>query len=107
MMDTEGIKGELMKKILVADDAELNREVLKTIFEEQFEVLEAEDGKQAWNIICQRPKDISLVLLDLMMPEMTGLQVMEKMRLGEMTDKIPVIMITGEATTESDVKALV
>lgn len=105
MIDTERIKGEFMKKILIADDAELNREVLKTIFEEQFEVLEAEDGKQAWDIICQQPKDISLVLLDLMMPEMTGLQVMEKMRLGEITDRIPVIMITGEATTESDVKA--
>lgn len=94
-----------MKKILIADDAELNREILKSIFEEQFEVIEACDGQEAIDIIDENTTDISLILLDLMMPRKTGMDVLAHLSLKNLIDVIPCIMITGESSNESDVKA--
>lgn len=97
---------DLMKKtILIADDAELNRDILKYIFEEQFEILEAEDGQDTIEKIEKHKEDIAVLFLDLVMPKKTGLEVMEWMKENGYMDNIPVIMITGEATTETDVKA--
>lgn len=93
------------KTILIADDAELNRELLRQIFEEDFDILEAGDGAQTTRILDEKHDVISLLLLDLVMPEKTGLEVMAYMRIKGYMDKIPVIMITGEATAETDEKA--
>lgn len=94
-----------MKKILIADDAEMNREILCSIFEEQFEILQAENGEQAIEMIEKEKRNLSLILLDLLMPLKTGMDVLEWMDSNKLIDSIPVIMITGEASTESDVKA--
>ncbi len=97
---------EMKKKtILIADDAEINRTILNLIFEEQFEVLEAADGEETIEIIDERHEDIVMLFLDLIMPRKTGLEVMEYMRDKGYMKTIPVIMITGEATAESDMKA--
>lgn len=98
--------GDLKEKtILIADDAEINRELLKFIFEEQFEILEASDGQETIDILEEHKEDIAVLFLDLMMPKKTGLEVMEWMTEKGYMDDIPVIMITGEATVDSDVKA--
>ena len=94
-----------MKKILIADDAKINREILKEIFVGQFEILEASDGAKAVKIIEENIHDLVLVLLDLVMPKKNGLEVMEYMTMKGYIEWIPVIMITGESTIESDVKA--
>lgn len=94
-----------MKKILIADDAEMNREILCTIFEEQFEIIQAENGEQAIELIKKEKRELSLIMLDLVMPIKTGMDVLEWMDNNNLIDKIPVIMITGEASTESDIKA--
>lgn len=94
-----------MEKILIADDVEMNRDLLSDIFDEQFDILEACDGEEAIKILDEYGTDISLVLLDLMMPKKSGLDVMEHMRYKGIIDKIPVIMITGESTDESNFKA--
>lgn len=99
MMDLE------KKTILIADDAEINREMLKLIFEEQFNVLEAADGDQTIEVLDEQHDEIVMLFLDLIMPGKTGLEVMEYMKSKGYMKTIPVIMITGEATTESDVKA--
>lgn len=100
------IEKELEKKtILIADDAEINRGILKLIFEEQFNILEAQDGEQAIEILEAQHDEIVLLFLDLMMPIKTGLDVIEYMREHGYMETIPVIMITGEATAETDVKA--
>lgn len=97
---------ELKKKtIMIADDADINREVLKFIFEEQFDILEAVDGQDAIEKIQESNGDIAVLFLDLLMPRKTGLEVMEWMSENGYMDHIPVIMITGEATVETDVKA--
>ena len=94
-----------MKKLLIVDDAELNRDILKEIFKGQFEILEAVDGEQALNIIDGRANEISLILLDLVMPKKNGLEVLAYMKRNGIIDHVPVIMITGESSIDSDVKA--
>lgn len=93
------------KTIIIADDAEINRDMLRFIFEEQFDILEAGDGQEAIDLIDKHKGDISLLFLDLLMPKKTGLEVMEWMTENGYMETIPVIMITGEATAETDVKA--
>lgn len=90
--------------ILVTDDAQLNREYIKFIFEEQFHILEAENGEQAIQLIEENSDRLCLIFLDLMMPVKTGLDVLQFMNQRQLIDMIPVIMITGEATAESDEK---
>ena len=69
-----------MKKILIVDDADLNREVLKAIFEEQFDILEAENGIKAIEKLDEYEEEICLVFLDLIMPEKNGIEVLEYMK---------------------------
>lgn len=92
-------------KILIADDMEINREILCDIFEEQFDIIQAEDGEETIDLISKYPQDIALILLDLQMPKKTGLDVLNYMNECDLINRIPVIMITGEATVESDVQA--
>lgn len=91
--------------ILIADDAELNREMIKFIFEEQYQIIEAEDGEQAIHYIRENKHSLCLIFLDLMMPNKSGLDVLKYMNLHDYIDYIPVIMITGEATDETEEKA--
>ena len=91
--------------ILIADDQEINREILKVIFEEQYEIMEASDGTQAIDLIEAHRETIVLVFLDLLMPGKSGLDVLAFMTDKGYMDAIPVIMITGEATADTDEKA--
>ena len=91
--------------ILITDDAQLNRELIKFIFEEQFNILEAENGEQAIGLIQENSDRLCLIFLDLMMPIKSGLDVLQFMNQEQYIDTIPVIMITGEATDETDEKA--
>ncbi len=93
------------KIILIADDAEVNRGILGTIFEEQYRILEAKDGQETIELLDRYYEHIVMLFLDLIMPKKTGLEVMEYMKNKGYMDTIPVIMITGEATAETDVKA--
>lgn len=91
--------------ILVADDQEINREILKVIFEEQYQILEASDGAQAISILEERNQEIILFFLDLLMPKKSGMDVLDYMYQKGYMDIIPVIMITGESTDASDERA--
>lgn len=99
--------GDNMKKntILIADDADINREMLKTIFEEQYQIIEAADGEKTIEILEAKQNQIAVLFLDLIMPKKSGLDVLEHMQKKGYMEYIPVIMITGEATAESDEKA--
>lgn len=91
--------------ILIADDAEINREMIKFIFEEQYEVLEAKDGEETIALLDQHAKEIAVLFLDLIMPKKSGLDVLKHMQATGYTDFLPVIMITGEATPEAEYQA--
>ena len=92
--------------LLIVDDVMINRELLKDIFEEgEYKILEASNGEEAIELLDEHRDKIALLFLDLVMPKKNGLEVMHHMSLNNMIKTIPVIMITGEATVESDVKA--
>ena len=72
--------GTKLGTMLVVDDIELSREVIKQIFLEEYDIVEAVDGLQAWNYIRENPTEITIVLLDLLMPVMDGFQLLKKIR---------------------------
>lgn len=92
-------------KILIVDDSEMNREILSSILGDEFDILEAADGKECISVIRKYGRDIALVLLDIVMPEMDGFEVLEFMNKHEWIDDIPVIMISSEDSTASVKKA--
>lgn len=93
--------GETAQRILIVDDAPLNRAILRDMLRENFQVLEAEGGTACFALLEKYGTDIALVLLDLIMPEMNGIQVLREMRQRELLDSIPVIMITADTSRES------
>ena len=64
------------KRILVVEDNEINRNLLKMILQDEFDVIEAENGKQALSVIREKYEELSAVVLDLLMPEMSGIELM-------------------------------
>ena len=93
------------KTLLIVDDVDINRDILRDIFEEQYDIMEAGNGEEAIEKLETHHQEITLVFLDLQMPKKNGLDVLNFMNKTGFIQKIPVIMITGEATLESDVKA--
>lgn len=83
-------------KILIVDDSEMNRMILADMLSDQYEILEAENGLQAVEVLYDRGTDISLVLLDIVMPEMDGFEVLAMMNRYHWIEEIPVIIISAE-----------
>jgi DNA-binding response OmpR family regulator len=83
-------------RILIVDDEALCREPLKCYLTEAGYVIdEAENGLQAYELLAARPRSYSAVLLDWMMPAMTGIELVEKLQQTEGLAKIPVVMLTS------------
>ena len=89
--------------LLIVDDQEINRAILRSMFEEEFNILEAENGERALLLLQQYQRQIAVVLLDLVMPEKDGYAVMEEMGRGDFFSQIPVIVITSDDSAESEV----
>ncbi|MBO5094193.1 MAG: response regulator [Lachnospiraceae bacterium] len=87
------------KTLLIVDDIEINRMILADAFQDTYNILEAGDGEQALEIIGRR-KDISAVLLDLLMPKKDGLDVLRDMNRTGKIKYIPVFLITAADSTE-------
>ena len=100
MEETMGAKLYAQRRVLVVDDEAINREVLGTIIGESYEVLFAENGRQALGMIRRNRDTLSLVMLDLYMPEMDGFTVLETMHGDPELSRIPVIVLTGEPSAE-------
>ena len=92
------------QKILIVDDAEFNRVILKEILGETYNYLEAENGNQAIQIVEENP-EIDLMLLDINMPQMNGFGVLEWMNRFQWIDETPVIMISSEESVDTMRKA--
>lgn len=95
----------MARGVLIVDDADINREILHMFFQEQYKIFEAADGEEAIAQIKKNYNEISLILLDQMMPKKSGMEVLEFMRHAELLDRIPVIMITGDTNDQLAVKA--
>lgn len=81
--------------ILIVDDMASSRALLRGIFEGEYDLLEAENGMQAMDLLESMRERISAVLLDLVMPEKDGVQVLEEMAQLDMLQEIPVLVISG------------
>lgn len=88
--------------ILIADDMEINRTVLSLMFEEQYEVVPAENGQVCIEYLETNAKQVACLLLDLMMPIKNGFDVMEYMKEKGMMGEIPIILITGDDSKETE-----
>lgn len=84
------------QKILIVDDSEMNRAILTGILDDGYDFLEAENGLQALDVL-RAHRDISLVLLDIVMPELDGFGVLSVMSEQHWIDQTPVIMISAES----------
>ena len=102
MLETDQIKKR--RKILIVDDQEINCDILGSILEGNYSLAFAHNGQEAIDYIRQNSNSISLVMLDLIMPVMSGFEVLQIMKQDEDMENIPVIVLTSEK--EAELKAL-
>ena len=87
--------------ILIADDEFINREILRGILQEEYELVFAENGKEALELMHEHKDFLSLVLLDLMMPVMSGIDTLKEAKQeGSEISKIPIIVVTSDQEAE-------
>ena len=84
------------QKILIVDDSEINRALLAEILEEQYEITEAENGSEAISLLSKRRSDFSLLLLDIIMPDMNGFEVLAYINNYHWNDSLAVMMISAD-----------
>lgn len=86
-----------LKKLLLVDDSEIDREILKSILGDDYEITEADNGYAALKVIPKLINELDAILLDVSMPILDGFSVLRLMRENNL-DKVPVFLITAEAT---------
>ena len=89
------------RSILIVDDSELNRALLSDMLSNDYDIIEAENGAEAIRILHEKELEISLMLLDIVMPEMNGFEVLEVMNQKDWIKSIPVIMISADNSSAS------
>lgn len=94
------------KKILVVEDNVINREILCQILEDTYETIQAENGKEALEMLEKHDEDIELILLDIIMPIMDGYTFLSIIKKDPLYSSIPVIIVTLNDSEEDEVKAL-
>ena len=96
----------MREKVLIVDDIELNREILAVALGDEYEVLQASDGVQTIEILKTDSEGITVMLLDLIMPNVDGYAVLDYMREHGLLERIPVIVISAESARDVEVKCL-
>ncbi len=99
------IKVEEVKKILIVDDSEIDREVLKRILCDDYDVIEVDNGYSALEILQKGIESLDAIMLDVSMPVLDGFSVLRLMQENKM-ESIPVFLITAEATKDNVTKAI-
>lgn len=92
------------QKILIVDDMEVNRGILENLFQDEYDIVQATNGKEAISQI-EAHGDFALILLDIIMPEMDGFGVLEYMKSKDLIQHLPVILITSETVRNSEDRA--
>lgn len=87
--------------ILIVDDIEMNRAILSSVFEDTYQILEAENGQEALELIRTREKEIAAILLDVVMPVMDGFELLRCMKAEDTGREIPVFLITADASEKN------
>lgn len=96
-----------MAHILIVDDVPANLQILNVhLADEGYDVIESQSGRQALEILEQNPDAIDLILLDVIMPDMTGLEVLAQLKRNPLTEHIPVILVTANSEDNSVAQGL-
>lgn len=93
-----------MKKILIVEDVEMNRDLLVQLLEDNYELVEAKDGREGLEKIKSESPD--LVLLDISLPEMDGYEVTRAVRADDAINHVPIIAVTAHAMAGDEDRAL-
>ncbi|MDR2528465.1 MAG: response regulator [Synergistaceae bacterium] len=93
-------------KVLVVDDMEMNRMILEAILSDDYDVIQAENGLAAVDILYNSMELPSIVLLDIMMPEMDGFEVLDLIKSNKRTAGIPVVFITAADIESTETRGL-
>lgn len=94
------VKGK--RQILIVDDELINRELLRAVLEGSYELLFAENGQEALNVMYETKDTLSVVLLDLIMPVMSGMEVIKRAKADPEIAHIPIIVISADQDSEVD-----
>ena len=99
-------KASLKRKVLIVEDNELNREILKAALQEDYDVMEAVNGEEGLKILSRHYKDISIILLDVVMPVCDGFEFLKRQKTNPLLSNVPVIVTTGSNSQEDELKCL-
>ncbi|MEG1781686.1 MAG: EAL domain-containing protein [Oscillospiraceae bacterium] len=91
------------RRVLIVDDAQINRTILKNILRENFTFLEAGDGEEAIKVLKDNRSQVDLILLDISMPNMDGKEFLRYKEHTPELDAIPVIMITADDSPQQQI----
>lgn len=98
--------GEQIRTILIVDDQSINREILANVLGDEYALMQAESGEEALALLTQRPDQVDLILLDLVMPGMSGYDMIKKLRDVPILQEIPVMVVTALDDVDDEVQAL-
>ena len=88
------------RKILIVEDEYVNREIVKNILKDDYEIFEAEDGETALELLNSNKNSLSLILLDLFLPKLSGLEILNIIQSNPELNNIPVIVLTSDKELE-------
>lgn len=91
--------------ILIVDDSEMNRVILNEMLKDEYRILEADNGRMALDMVDRCGDELSLVLLDIIMPGMNGFEVLGELSRRTVADSLPVIMISSEDSDDVVLRA--
>ena len=94
------------RKVLIVEDVELNRDILSMILSEEYDVLTAENGEIGLELLAKHYRELSIVLLDMYMPVCDGFEFLRRSRADVLLSSVPVMVTTGSAGTNDEVKCL-
>lgn len=93
-------------KILIAEDNEINREILRELLQDDYDIEEASDGNEAYGILKSKYRELFVILLDLVMPNCDGFQFMEKVKDDPILSNIPIVVLTGGSDKNLEAESL-
>lgn len=100
------LEGTEKRRVLIIDDNELDRTLLSSLLKEEYAVITAANGQEGLQVLKDRSGEISVVLLDLIMPVMDGYAVLQAVRGEPETASVPVVITTAKNSVEDEIRAL-
>lgn len=94
------------RTILVVDDVEINRDLVEAQLQSEYDILKAANGREALDLLTEHYSDISLMLLDLVMPTMTGEELLQRVQGNSLLSSVPVVVMTSEDSQEMETHCL-